>query len=163
MKWPPTKEALDWVKVKNSPWKILSANSWLTLGWLLANCLPTVFIMCSAKVLANCWPTVNLAAKMWKSYVKAMKSNWTYTNHCVNTNLSRISCSMTNNFIISKLIVFIIFSILTDCLVLLCSVFWWCILWKTLQDVEKGGSSLIIFVRIYSCWSVHAGWLISSG
>lgn len=93
MKWPPTKEALDWVKVKNSSWKILSANSRLTVGWLLANCLPTVF----------------LAAKMWKSYVKAMKSNWTYTNHCVNTNLSRISCSMTNNFIISKLIVFIIF------------------------------------------------------
>lgn len=93
MKWPPTKEALDWVKVKNNSWKILSANSRLTVGWLLANCLPTVF----------------LAAKMWKSYVKAMKSNWTYTNHCVNTNLSRISCSMTNNFIISKLIVFIIF------------------------------------------------------
>ena len=93
MKWPPTKEALDWVKVKNNSWKILSANSQLTVGWLLANCLPTVF----------------LAAKMWKSYVKAMKSNWTYTNHCVNTNLSRISCSMTNNFIISKLIVFIIF------------------------------------------------------
>ena len=109
MKWPPTKEALDWVKVKNSSWKILSANSRLTVGWLLANCLPTVFIMCWAKVLANCWPTVNLAAEMWKSYVKAMKSNWTYTNHCVNTNLSRISCSMTNNFIISKLIVFIIF------------------------------------------------------
>lgn len=93
MKWPPTKEALDWVKVKNNSWKILSANSRLTVGWLLANCLPTVF----------------LAAKMWKSYVKAMKSNWTYTNHCVNTNLSRISCSMTNNFIISKLILFIIF------------------------------------------------------
>ena len=93
MKWPPTKEALDWVKVKNNSWKILSANSRLTVGWLLANCLPTVF----------------LAAKMWKSYVKAMKSNWTYTYHCVNTNLSRISCSMTNNFIISKLIVFIIF------------------------------------------------------
>ena len=93
MKWPPTKEALDWVKVKNNSWKILSANSRLTVGWLLANCLPTVF----------------LAAKMWKSYVKAMKSNWTYTNHCVNTNLSRISCSMTDNFIISKLIVFIIF------------------------------------------------------
>lgn len=93
MKWPPTKEALDWVKVKNNSWKILSANSRLTVGWLLANCLPTVF----------------LAAKMWKSYVKAMKSNWTYTNHCVNTNLSRISCRMTNNFIISKLIVFIIF------------------------------------------------------
>lgn len=93
MKWPPTKEALDWVKVKNNSWKILSANSRLTVGWLLANCLPTVF----------------LAAKMWKSYVKAMKSDWTYTNHCVNTNLSRISCSMTNNFIISKLIVFIIF------------------------------------------------------
>ena len=93
MKWPPTKEALDWVKVKNNSWKILSANSRLTVGWLLASCLPTVF----------------LAAKMWKSYVKAMKSNWTYTNHCVNTNLSRISCSMTNNFIISKLIVFIIF------------------------------------------------------
>ena len=93
MKWPPTKEALDWVKVKNNSWKILSANSRLTVGWLLANCLLTVF----------------LAAKMWKSYVKAMKSNWTYTNHCVNTNLCRISCSMTNNFIISKLIVFIIF------------------------------------------------------
>lgn len=93
MKWPPTKEALDWVKVKNNSWKIPSANSRLTVGWLLANCLPTVF----------------LAAKMWKSYVKAMKSNWTYTNHCVNTNLSRISCSMTNNFIISKFIVFIIF------------------------------------------------------
>ena len=93
MKWPPTKEALDWVKVKNNSWKILSANSRLTVGWLLANCLPTVF----------------LAAKMWKSYVKAMKSNWTYTNHCVNTKLSGISCSMTNNFIISKLILFIIF------------------------------------------------------
>ena len=85
------------------------ADSWLTVGQLSADSFHYVLGQSFGQLLANCWPTVNLAAKMWKSYVKAMKSNWTYTNHCVNTNLSRISCSMTNNFIISKLIVFIIF------------------------------------------------------
>ena len=41
--------------MKNGSQKILSAICWLTVGCLLADCWPTVFIMWQTKVSANRW------------------------------------------------------------------------------------------------------------